>query len=99
MSGKILRRVAEKLKRIACKQQVLAVSHSPQVVAAADRVFKLEKDSEGNVSIRVLKGEDLVRELAVMLSGDFTESSLKMAQDLLKSWEERWDTELKEQAQ
>ncbi len=99
MSGKILRRVAEKLKRIACKQQVLAVSHSPQVVAAADRVFKLEKDSEGNVSIRVLKGEDLVRELAVMLSGDFTESSLKMAQDLLKSWEERWDTELKEQTQ
>ena len=51
------------------------------------------------MSIRVLKGEDLVRELAVMLSGDFTESSLKMAQDLLKSWEERWDTELKEQAQ
>lgn len=88
MSGKILRKVAKKLRTISKNQQVLAVSHSPQVVAAADRVFKLERDISGNVEVRVLEGEEVVRELSVMLSGEITESGLKMAQDLIKSWEE-----------
>lgn len=88
MSGKIIRKVAKKLKTISERQQVLAVSHSPQVVAAADRVFKLEKDSAGNVSVELLEGDDVVRELSVMLSGEVTESGIKTAQDLLKSWEE-----------
>lgn len=88
MSGKILRKVAKKLKVISEKQQVLAVSHSPQVVAAADRVFKLERDFKGNVDIRVLEREELEKELSVMLSGEVTESGIKTAQDLLKSWEE-----------
>ncbi len=88
MSGKILRKVAKKLRAISENQQVLAVSHSPQVAAAADRVFKLEKDFNGNVNIRVLEGEEVVRELSIMLSGEVTESGIKTAQDLLKSWEE-----------
>ena len=88
MSGKILRKVAKKLRAISKRQQILAVSHSPQIVAAADRVFKLEKDPEGNVSIRILKEGEIVRELSVMLSGEITESGVKAATDLLKSWEE-----------
>ncbi len=88
MSGKILRKVAGKLKAISGNQQVLAVSHSPQVVAAADRVFKLERNSKGDVNVRVLEKDELVKELSVMLSGEVTESGVKTAQDLLKSWEE-----------
>ncbi len=88
MSGKILRKVAGKLREISRRQQVLAVSHSPQVVAAADKVFKLEKDSEGSVNVRELEGEELLRELSVMVSGEVTESGIKTALELIKSWEE-----------
>ncbi|WP_457754890.1 AAA family ATPase [Thermovibrio ammonificans] len=92
MSGKILRKVAEKLKEIASKQQVVAVSHSPQVVAAADRVFKLEKLKGGRVSVRELTGREIEEELAVMISGKLTSGALQAARDLIKHWEERWDT-------
>ncbi len=96
MSGKILRKVAGKLKRISQEQQVLAVSHSPQVAAAADRIFKVEKDREGGVSIRVLEEEEIIRELSIMVSGEITESGIKTALDLRKSWEEQWDTKSRE---
>ena len=87
MSGKIVGKVARKLREISRRQQVIAVTHSPQVVAAADRVFKLEK-VEGKVSVTLLSGEELERELALMISGEVTEGSLKAAKDLLKKWEE-----------
>ena len=93
MSGKILRKVAEKLKEIARKRQVVAVSHSPQVVAAADRVFKLEKTESGAVAVKILKGEELRKELSIMISGQVSPGGLKAADDLLKSWEERWHTD------
>jgi DNA repair protein RecN (Recombination protein N) len=98
MSGKILRKVAEKLKKIAKGQQVIAVSHSPQLVAAADKVFKLERGERGQVIVRELqKGQELLEELSVMISGSVSEGGLKAALDLVKSWEERWDTEQEEQ--
>ncbi len=93
ISGKILRKVAEKLKEIGRKTQVIAVSHWPQVVAAADRVFKLEKISGGEVTVKLLEGEELKRELSVMIAGQISAGGLKAADDLIKSWEERWHTE------
>jgi len=87
MSGRILSLVALKLKNISKMQQVIAVTHSPQVVAAADKVFKVEKREEGTF-IKELQGSDLVEEIAIMISGSLTEKSLEAAEDLLKKWEE-----------
>ncbi len=89
ISGKILKKVAEKLKGISRKRQVIAVSHSPQVVAAADKVFKLYRKGEETL-IKELKGEELLKELSVMISGKTSEASLKAAEDLIKDWEELW---------
>jgi len=88
MSGKVLAKVAGKLKSIAKDQQVIAVTHSPQVVAAADRVFKVEKGKDGSVKVRVLSKEERRREIAIMISGDVSEGSLKAADELIKKWEE-----------
>ncbi|SMP13453.1 DNA repair protein RecN (Recombination protein N) [Desulfurobacterium pacificum] len=87
MSGKTLSLVAAKLKEIAKNQQVIAVTHSPQVVAAADRVFKVEKKN-GNVAVREVKKEQIEREIAIMISGDLTDKSLEAARDLIRRWEE-----------
>jgi DNA repair protein RecN (Recombination protein N) len=88
MSGKVLTKVAGKLKDISKNQQVIAVTHSPQIVAAADRVFKVEKSSSGNVTVRALGREEKRREIAIMISGKITENSLKAADELMKMWEE-----------
>ena len=87
MSGRILKKVAKKLRRISRKQQVIAVTHSPQLVAAADRVFRLERVGD-SVRIKKLEGDNLLKEIARMVSGDITEGSLKAAFDLLSVWRE-----------
>jgi len=87
MSGRILKKVAQKLRKISRKQQVIAVTHSPQLVAAADRVFRLER-VEDSVRIKELEGDNLIKEIARMVSGDITEGSLKAAFDLLSVWRE-----------
>jgi len=94
MSGKTLRKVARKLKEISRRHQVIAVTHSPQLVAAADKVFKVEKLSSGKVVVRELTRREIEEELSVMITGKLTEGALQAAKDLLKSWEEKWDTEL-----
>ena len=88
MSGKVLSKVAEKLKDISKRQQVIAVTHSPQVVAAADRVFKVEKNSKGEVVVKILSDEEKEREIAIMIAGELTEGSLSAARDLIKKWED-----------
>ena len=88
MSGKVLSRVAEKLKDISKRQQVIAVTHSPQVVAAADRVFKVEKNSKGEVVVKTLSDEEREKEIAIMIAGELTEGSLRAAEELLRKWEE-----------
>ena len=90
MSGVILKKVAEKLKRISESQQVIAVTHSPQVAAAADRIFKLEKGEGGNVKIKTLKGNEILKELSLMLSGEVTQKGIETAEELLRNWRERW---------
>jgi len=87
MSGKVLAKVAGKLKGIARKQQVIAVTHSPQVVAAADRVFKVEKGEDGSVTVRILSEEEKRKEIAIMISGDVSEGSLRAADELIRKWE------------
>ena len=83
MSGRILSKVADKLRCISKNVQVIAVSHSPNVASLADRVFKVEK-SDGNITVRQVPDEELNREIAIMIAGSETEGSLKAAEDLLR---------------
>ncbi|MEO2068590.1 MAG: hypothetical protein ABGX27_03675 [Desulfurobacteriaceae bacterium] len=88
MSGKVLSMVAKKLKEISKRLQVVAVSHSPQVVAVADKVFKVEKEKTGIVNVKEICKDEIEKEIAIMISGKVTEGSLSAAKDLLRAWEE-----------
>jgi DNA repair protein RecN (Recombination protein N) len=75
-------------------QQVLAVTHLASVAARADHHFVIEKRTERGATtttVRSLKGDDRVREIARMLVGDdVTSESRALAQQLLEnSSEER----------
>ncbi len=64
--------VGRRLARLARTAQVVVVTHLPQVAAFADRQLLVEKTHDGSVTssgVRVLDGEERVRELSRMLAG------------------------------
>ena len=73
VSGRVAQAIAQKIYKIAQAGQVLAISHLPQVVAIADTQFYIEKASTDDVTtstVRKLKLEERVEEVAKMLAGD-----------------------------
>jgi DNA repair protein RecN (Recombination protein N) len=81
--------VGQKLKKLARRNQVLCVTHLPQIASYADNHYSIEKRVENQRAlIRVvhLNQDKRVQEIARMISGErMTESVLKHAAELLKS--------------
>jgi DNA repair protein RecN (Recombination protein N) len=81
--------VGQKLKRLSLKNQVICVTHLPQIASYADRHYLIEKRVEkGRTLTRValLQHEERVQEIARMMSGERkTESVLKHAAEMLKA--------------
>ncbi|MBR4768097.1 MAG: DNA repair protein RecN, partial [Lachnospiraceae bacterium] len=86
ISGRTATDVGTKLAEIAKDNQVIAISHLPQIVAKADGHFKIEKsfsDTATETIVTELSGEESVREIARLLgTGEITEASLKNAMEL-----------------
>jgi DNA repair protein RecN (Recombination protein N) len=94
VSGVTAEKVGRKLHRVAKSQQVICVTHLPQVAAFADHHYLLEKESsETSAQTKVvayrLNNSDRVHEIARLLSGEkITPISLKHASDLVNSVKE-----------
>lgn len=80
--------VGEKLKRVAGGQQVLCITHLPQVAAFADHHFRVEKLVEGGrtrTSVNHLTGNERVMEMARMLGGvKITEKTMEHALEMIE---------------
>ncbi|MEU0657236.1 DNA repair protein RecN [Streptomyces albogriseolus] len=89
VGGKAAVEIGRRLARLAKKAQVVVVTHLPQVAAFADRQLLVEKTSDGSVSrsgVKVLEGEDRVRELSRMLAGqEDSETARAHAEELLEA--------------
>ncbi|WP_436736279.1 DNA repair protein RecN [Streptomyces sp. BBFR102] len=87
VGGKAAVEVGRRLARLARSAQVVVVTHLPQVAAFADRQLLVEKTNDGSVTrsgVKVLEGEDRVRELSRMLAGqEDSESARAHAEELL----------------
>ncbi|GAA0055202.1 UNVERIFIED_CONTAM: DNA repair protein RecN [Streptococcus canis] len=87
VSGRVAQAIAQKIYKIGCHGQVLAISHLPQVIAIADYQYFISKESkeESTVSkVRLLTSEERVEEIAKMIAGaDLTEAALTQARELL----------------
>ena len=91
VSGKASLAIANKLKAIASDHQVLCVTHTAQIAAASDRGFVLTKKVAGGNTetvCTVLEGAVKTNEVSRLLSGSDSESSLRLAEDLIKSFTE-----------
>jgi DNA repair protein RecN (Recombination protein N) len=80
--------VGQKLKKLSKRNQVICVTHLPQIASYADSHYYIEKRVEkGRTLTQVarLDGKDRVQEIARMISGErVTDSVLKHAAELLK---------------
>ncbi len=89
IGGRAAEAVGKKLKWLSRSNQVLCVTHLPQIATFADRHYLLEKKRVGErtrTSIRHISGSDRTEEIARMLSGaKLTETSLKHAEQMLKA--------------
>lgn len=87
VSGRVAQAIAQKIYKIGSHGQVLAISHLPQVIAAADYQFYISKESDDRSTVsrvRLLNQEERVEEIAKMIAGsDVTQSAREQARSLL----------------
>lgn len=86
ISGRTAACVSDKLRVIAGSHQIICITHLPQIAAASDHHFMIEKGSDGNSSrtvIRLLSEEESVQELARILGGtSLTDAAMENARAL-----------------
>ncbi|WP_307037540.1 DNA repair protein RecN [Streptomyces canus] len=89
VGGKAAVEIGRRLAKLAKSAQVVVVTHLPQVAAFADRQLLVEKTNDGSVTrsgVKVLEGEERVRELSRMLAGqEDSETARAHAEELLEA--------------
>ena len=87
IGGRAAEAVGQKLKRLSRGQQILCVTHLPQIAAFADQHFLIDKRESGGrtkTNIRLLDQRASTHEVARMLSGaTVTETSLQHAAQMI----------------
>jgi DNA repair protein RecN (Recombination protein N) len=89
IGGRAAEAVGKKLKALAKGNQVLCVTHLPQIATFADHHYLIEKRESGGrakATVRQITGEERTEEVARMLSGaKLTETSRKHAEQMIKA--------------
>lgn len=87
IGGRTAEVVGRKLRALARRDQVLCVTHVPQIAALADRHFRAEKEESAGrtvARVRLLSQADRVDEIARMLAGErVPDTALRHARALL----------------
>ena len=89
ISGQIALSVAQKIARISKSNQIICISHLPQVCSMADNFLKVEKFVKDNKTfshVLNLSGDEVVDEIAVMCYGEnLSENAHAYANELIEN--------------
>lgn len=89
VSGRAAQKIASKLWRLGRKNQVICISHQPQLAAFADNHYYIEKiiaDNSAKTTVRVLNDEERKLEVARIIDGaDITETAVVHAGEMINS--------------
>ena len=89
IGGRAAEAVGKKLKALSKGNQVLCVTHLPQIATFADHHYLIEKRETGGrakATVRQITGEERTEEVARMLSGTkLTETSRKHAEQMIRA--------------
>ena len=87
IGGTVANAVGAELVKLSRDEQVVAITHLPQIASRADShylVEKEERDGRTMTRIRRVEGEERVKEIARLLSGETSDLSLEHARALLE---------------
>ena len=80
--------IAQKLKALSKKRQVICVTHLPQIACRAGRHFYIEKyilNNQSGIKLIEMKGKERIKEIARMLDGSqMSEITIQHAQKMLE---------------
>jgi len=80
--------IAQKLKALSKKRQVICVTHLPQIACRAERHFYIEKyilNNQTGIKLIEMKGKERIKEIARMLDGSqMSEITIQHAQKMLE---------------
>lgn len=89
VSGEIATQMGLIMQDMARTQQIIAITHLPQIAALGAqhiKVYKNDTDTRTETSIRVLNSEERIHEIATLLSGNTpTEAAINNAKELLQN--------------
>jgi len=89
IGGRAAEAVGKKLKALSKGNQVLCVTHLPQIATFADHHYLIEKreaSGRAKTTVRQISGEERTEEVARMLSGaKLTETSRKHAEQMIRA--------------
>lgn len=87
ISGSIAVKVGNIIRQMSEKMQVIAITHLPQMAGKGHAHYHVYKEKKNNIAatrIQLLNGEERIREIARMLTGDrITDAGLKNARELM----------------
>ena len=87
IGGTVANAVGEEIKKLAEREQVIAITHLAQIASRASSHYLVEKEEKNGrtmTRIRCVEGEERVKEIARLLSGETSDLSLEHARMLLK---------------
>ncbi len=88
IGGQTAVKVGDKLSSLSKLRQVICITHLPQIASKAGRHVYVSKSVEAgktHVSVRELKEQERIKEVANLLGGKISETTLRTAQELIKS--------------
>ena len=88
ISGKAANSVAEKMKQIAEKHQVICVTHLASIAAKGDYnyyISKTQEDGKTKTNIKELEEEEIIKEIARIATGELTAIAIEHARQLRAS--------------
>jgi len=87
IGGEVGKMLGEEMKKLSLGRQVICITHLASIASKADYHYFVDKIIEGNSvksTVKLLKKEERLKELARMLSGRVSEAALRHARELLE---------------
>lgn len=86
ISGKASQSVADEIAELAKYHQIILITHQPIIASKADKHFyvkKLQGESQTEVGVFTLEGENRIKAIAELAGGEINEQSMEFAESLL----------------
>ena len=89
VSGKVARLMGKELKKLGFKNQIISITHLPQIASLGDKNFNVSKYYDKSTTFTIIRELDLkdkIQEIAKLIGGEnLTENSIKSAKELINN--------------